>query len=103
MENHIVPVKNYVMVWLALMIGTVSTYLIAEFVDMGVWNIVVALLIAATKMSLVIYFFMHVKFDDKLTKLFVAGGFIWLFILISVTMVDYLSRYWQPYSNMFSR
>jgi len=101
MEHHIVPVKNYVLVWLALMIGTVSTYLIAEYVDIGVGNIIVALLIAATKMSLVIYFFMHVKFDDPLTKLFVAGGFIWLFILISITMVDYVTRNWLPITNLF--
>jgi cytochrome c oxidase subunit 4 len=101
MEHHIVPVKNYVLVWLALMIGTVSTYLIAEYVDIGVGNIIVALLIAATKMSLVIYFFMHVKFDDPLTKLFVAGGFIWLVILISITMVDYVTRNWLPITNLF--
>ncbi len=101
MENHIVPVRNYVLVWLALMVGTVSTYLIAEYVDIGVGNIIVALLIAATKMSLVIYFFMHVKFDDHLTKLFVAGGFIWLFILITITMVDYVTRNWLPITNLF--
>ncbi len=98
-EHHVVPVRTYVLIWLALMIGTVSTYLIAEFIDMGTWNIIVALLIAATKMSLVIIFFMHVKFDEPLTKLFVAGGFIWLFILISITMVDYVTRNWLPIAS----
>jgi len=101
MERHIVPVRTYVLIWLALMIGTVTTYLVAEYIDVGVWNIVIAMLIAGTKMSLVIYFFMHVEFDDALTKLFVAGGFIWLFILISITMIDYVTRNWLPITNLF--
>src|ERR1041384_3814522 len=97
MEGHsIVPVKNYVLVWPALVIGTISTYFIAEYVDIGFGNIIVALLIAGTKMTLVIYFFMHVKFDDALTRLFVAGGFFWLLILIFLTLADYISRAWSP-------
>jgi|SRR5579884_1478162 len=98
-EHHIVPVKNYVMVWLALVIGTISTYLIAEYVDIGAGNIVVALIIAFTKMSLVVYFFMHVKFNDTLTRLFVAGGFFWLLILIALTLGDYQSRGWLPINS----
>ena len=101
MEHHIVPVRTYVFVWLALIIGTISTYLIAEYVDIGPWNIVVALLIAGTKMSLVIYFFMHVKFNDTLTRLFVAGGFFWLLILILLTMADYGSRGWLPVTGLW--
>ena len=93
-EHHVVPVPTYVFVWLALVIGTISTYFVAEYVDIGPWNIVVALLIACTKMSLVIYFFMHVKFNDALTKLFVVGGFIFFIILIALTLADYKSRSW---------
>ena len=94
-QHHVVPVKTYVLVWLALVIGTISTYYVAEYVDIGPWNIVVALLIAITKMSLVIYFFMHVKFNDALTRLFVAGGFIFLIILLVLTLADYKSRGWS--------
>lgn len=93
-EHHVTPVKTYVLVWLALVVATISTYLVAEYVDIGRWNILVALLIAAGKMSLVIYFFMHVRFNDALTKLFVITGFIWLVILIVMTMTDYASRGW---------
>jgi cytochrome c oxidase subunit 4 len=93
-EHHVTPVKTYVLVWLALVVATISTYLVAEYVDIGRWNILVALLIAAGKMSLVIYFFMHVRFNDPLTKLFVITGFIWLVILIIMTMTDYVSRGW---------
>jgi cytochrome c oxidase subunit IV len=94
--HTIVPVRTYVLVWLVLVIGTILTYLVAEYVDIGPWNIVVALLIAGTKMSLVIYFFMHVKFDDPLTRLFVGAGFFWLLILIFMTLTDYFTRDWAP-------
>jgi cytochrome c oxidase subunit 4 len=99
--HTIVPVRTYVLVWLALVIGTISTYYIAEYVDIGVGNIVVALLIAGTKMTLVIYFFMHVKFDDPLTRLFVGAGFFWLLILIFMTLSDYFSRNWAPASSFW--
>jgi cytochrome c oxidase subunit 4 len=93
-EHQVVPVKTYVLVWLALVVLTITTYYVAEYVDIGRWNVLVALLIAGTKMSLVIYFFMHVRFNDPLTKLFVITGFIWLVILIVMTMTDYVSRGW---------
>lgn len=99
--HHIVSVRTYALVWLALMIGTISTYYIAEYVDIGPWNIVVALVIAGTKMSLVIYFFMHVKFDDPLTRLFVGAGFFWLIILIALTLSDYFTRNWAPISSFW--
>jgi len=76
--------------------------LVAEYVDMGPWNIVVALLIAGTKMSLVIYFFMHVKFDDALTRLFAAAGFIWLIILLVLTLSDYYTRDWSKIESFWT-
>ena len=100
--HHIVPTSTYVLVWLALVIGTITTYLVAEYVDIGPWNIVVALLIAGTKMSLVIYFFMHVKFDDPLTRLFVCAGFVWLIILLALTLSDYFTRNWAPIHSMWN-
>lgn len=97
--HTVVPVGTYVGIWLALVAGTILTYLVAEYVDIGPWNIVVALLIAGTKMTLVIYFFMHVKFDDPLTRLFVGAGFFWLLILLFMTLVDYVSRDWVTFSS----
>jgi cytochrome c oxidase subunit 4 len=92
MEHHVLPVRTYILVWLALIVGTFTTYYVAEYVDVGPWNIVIALLIAGTKTMLVIYYFMHVKFNDALTRLFVAGGFIFLLILIVLTLADYKTR-----------
>jgi cytochrome c oxidase subunit 4 len=52
---------------------------------------------AIIKATLVILFFMHVKYSSRLTKLWVVVGFIWLGILLSITMTDYLSRAWLVY------
>jgi cytochrome c oxidase subunit 4 len=91
--HHIVPVPVYVGVFLALIIGTVITTLVA-YVDLGPFNIVVALTIAVCKASLVILFFMHVKYSPKLTKLVVIAGVFWLVILLTMTESDLLTRTW---------
>lgn len=96
MSEHIVPKKTYYIIFFALMAGTALT-VAAAFVNLHNFNIVVALLIAGTKAYLVVMFFMHVKYSTKLTKLWVAVGFIWLFILLAVTMTDYLTRAWLTY------
>jgi cytochrome c oxidase subunit 4 len=57
---------------------------------------VVALAIAFFKMMLVIWFFMHVRTDNPLTKLFVCAGFFWMAILLALTLGDYFSRSWMP-------
>ena len=95
MSGHVAPKSMYVWVWLALVVGTVLTYLAAE-VDLGVLNNVVMLLIACTKASLVILFFMHVRWSSRLTWVVAASGFFWLLILVGLTMQDYLSRGWVP-------
>jgi len=55
-------------------------------------NIVAALTIAVVKMLLVILFFMHVRYSSRLTWIFVAAGFIWLLIMLDLTLSDYLTR-----------
>lgn len=93
MTHHIVPVRLYVLIFLALMVLTFTTVAIS-FIDLGEWNFVVAMLIAICKASLVIWFFMHVNQASALTKLFVGAGFFWMLILIALTLSDYLTRNW---------
>ena len=92
--HHIVPVKVYVAVWLALVVGTILTWQVA-LIDLGRLNVVVALTIAVCKASLVVLFFMHVKYSPKLTKLVVICGVFWLGILLTITESDLLTRTWM--------
>jgi cytochrome c oxidase subunit 4 len=91
MAAHIVPTKVYYGVFLALMVFTYVTYKIA-YIDLGGYNIVVALAIAIIKATLVILFFMHVKYSTTLTKAVVASGFFFFLILVFFTMSDLLTR-----------
>jgi cytochrome c oxidase subunit 4 len=67
----------------------------AAFVNLGSFNFPVAISIAITKATLVILFFMHVKYSSRLTKMIVAMSFFFLFILFGLTLTDYLSRGWH--------
>jgi cytochrome c oxidase subunit 4 len=93
MTSHIVPVKNYLYVFAALMALTVATYEVAK-VDLGGLNLLVAMAIAITKATLVVLIFMHVKYSTTLTKAVVASGFFFFLIMIFFTMNDLLTRGW---------
>jgi cytochrome c oxidase subunit IV len=85
----------YAVILAALVVGTCLTWGIA-FIDLGIWNPVVALTIAVIKAVLVILFFMHVYYSNKLTKITVAAGFFWLMIMITMSLSDYLTRTFLP-------
>ncbi len=93
MSEHIDSIKTYTLIFLALLALTFITSTVA-YIDLVPLNIVVALVIAVTKMLLVALFFMHVRYSTKLTKIVVAGGLLWLAILLLLTMADFVSRGW---------
>jgi cytochrome c oxidase subunit 4 len=94
MSGHpITSVRTYVFVFLALLVGTGLTYA-AAIQDFGIFNVVVALGIAVTKATLVIWFFMGVRFNTPLTKVVAISGFLWMLILFGLGISDYLSRPW---------
>src|SRR6516165_1520389 len=93
-QEHAHPTpKLYLVIIFTLMVLTVATWLIA-FLNLGIFNPVVALTIAVIKAVLVILFFMHVRYSSKLTMVTVGAGFFWLLIMITLSLSDYLSRHW---------
>lgn len=95
MTHQIVPVRTYVLVFLALIVLTITTVLVSA-IDLGEFNFIIAMTIAVTKASLVVWFFMHLNQSGSQTKLFVGAGFFWLAILLVFILSDYLSRGWLP-------
>lgn len=93
-EHHIVPLKIYFLIFFCLMIGTALT-VGAAYVELGWLNTPVALAIAICKASLVVLFFMHVRYNTPLMWVFAGAGFFWLLILFSLTLQDYMSRDWE--------
>jgi cytochrome c oxidase subunit 4 len=100
MTQHIVPTKLYIRVFAALLVLTALT-VAASFYDLGggrlhYANAIVALTIAVTKATLVVLYFMHVRWSSRLTWVFVGAGVFWLLILIVLTLSDVLTRQWIP-------
>jgi cytochrome c oxidase subunit 4 len=92
-EHHIVTPFQYSLVYITLLFFTALT-VVAAYVELGVFNPIVALAIASTKAVIVILFFMHVKYQSKLIKLTVGAGFFSFLILVTMTLSDYISRAW---------
>jgi cytochrome c oxidase subunit 4 len=93
MSEHIVQKKTYFAIFLTLMVLTVTTVWVAT-IDLGPFNIVAALVIAACKATLVLLIFMHVRYSPRIIALCIFAGILWLALLIGLTLTDYLSRSW---------
>ena len=93
MTEHPVSMKIYFGVFATLIVLTLVTIEVA-MIDLGKINTVAALTIAVCKATLVILYFMHVRYSSRLTWIVVGCGFFWLVIMIALTMSDYLSRAW---------
>jgi cytochrome c oxidase subunit 4 len=93
-EHHIVPKSVYFLVFFALIVLTWVTAIVST-VDLGALNIYVALSIAIFKASLVVLFFMHVKYGTRLTKMIVMAGLYWLLLLLFIAMSDLWTRTWM--------
>ncbi len=96
MSAHAADMKStYLKVLGVLFAGTVLT-VVAAHINFGSFNDVIALAIATAKATLVILFFMHVRYSDKLTSVFVVAGFVWLAILLLLLVTDFWARDWIP-------
>ena len=95
MSDHVSPVSLYITIFTALMVLTAVT-VGAAFVDLGQFNFLVAMLVAGFKASLVVWYFMHMKYQSHLTKLALAVGLFFLVILLGETMIDYASKDFTP-------
>jgi cytochrome c oxidase subunit 4 len=91
MSGHVSPKSVYYSIFAALMLFTALT-VFAAFVNLGSLNFPVALAIAVIKATLVVLFFMHVKYSSHLTKLVVVTSLFFLFILLGESFMDYATR-----------
>ena len=93
MSEHVVSRRTYYAIFITLMVLTAVTVWVATL-DLGRLNIVAALAIAVIKATLVLLYFMHLRHSPRLTWLIVSVAFVWLLILIGLTMSDELTRTW---------
>jgi cytochrome c oxidase subunit IV len=94
-----VPIRTYLITFVILMVLLILTVALS-FIDLGrSASLSLALLIASAKCLLILLFFMHLWQGTKLTRVFAAAGFLWLFILLVLTAGEYLTRNHPPGAN----
>src|SRR5687767_16000009 len=94
MSEHIVPIKVYVSIFAALMVGTALTVWAGMQDFPGSLNVIIALTIAVTKATLVVLYFMHVRYSSRLIWVVFASALFWLALLFALTLSDYWTRDW---------
>jgi cytochrome c oxidase subunit 4 len=93
MSEHVSSAKIYWIVWAALMTLMVLTAVLSKVPMPGELNTIIALAIAAVKATLVLLFFMHLKYESyKFSAVVFAAGLFWLILLFGLSMVDYATR-----------
>ena len=90
-QAHVLPLRVYIGVFLALLLGTAITTWVST-IDLGRMNDVVALVIAGVKAALVIAYFMHVRYASRLVWVFSIAGFVWLVLFFVLILADYKTR-----------
>ncbi len=87
----LVPRRTYFWVWIILLLLLLLNWGLAQ-IDLGRFNLVLSLVIPFVQMLLMLLYLMHARYNTPLTRVFVAAGFIWLVIMIDLTLSDYLTR-----------
>ena len=95
MVGHVVPQRLYILVFAAL-IGLTALTTGVAFIDLGQWNTLAALAIALCKASLVVLFFMHLRWSSGLLRITLLAAFVWFAILVTLTLSDEFTRQWTP-------
>lgn len=96
--EKVVEWKVYVWTCIALLALLALTWAIA-YVDLGPFNLIVALAVAIAKAIIIALFFMHIKGSSRLLHFAAVAGVIWLLFLISLTLGDYATRGWVPLNH----
>lgn len=91
--GHLVPIRTLVLTGLALLVLTVITVAV-RYVDVGEFNIWIALGVAIVKAALVVLIFMHLLWDRSFNSLMLVGSILFVVLLIAIAMTD--TRMYQP-------
>jgi cytochrome c oxidase subunit 4 len=91
-----VSVKKYAAVFGLLLLLALTTTLIG-FLDLGPFNMIIAITIAAAKASLIAAFFMQALYEGKMVRIILSGGVVWFLIMLTLTLGDYMTRGWLPF------
>jgi cytochrome c oxidase subunit IV len=86
--HHLIPIPVLLKVFGALVALTFITIVTAKFVNLGPLNLPLALLLAATKTTLVVMFFMALKYDNRVNTLVFSLGVVFVLVFLVFTLFD---------------
>jgi cytochrome c oxidase subunit IV len=86
-HHHVSPVWEFTTVFLILLFLTIMTYLVS-FAGLGPWSLPVAMVIATTKGTLVVLYFMHLKYEDRFYAFVFSVTILFVSIFFLVTLYD---------------
>lgn len=95
MSQHVVSVSVYGRVFIALLLLLGLTVAVA-LIEHPALGLAIALTIAGVKAVLIMLFFMHIRYDTPVVRLAAVAGFLWLALLVALSMSDLLTRHWSP-------
>jgi cytochrome c oxidase subunit IV len=95
MSGHVISKNIYFAIFGALLLLTGLTTGVA-YINLGSWNTPAALAIACVKATLVLLFFMHLRWSTQLNRVVWLSALLWLGLLIGILSIDFLSRTWTP-------
>ena len=98
MASQSVSVRTFLMTGTLLIVLTIISISVSFIPLESQWHVTIGLSIGAFKAAMVVLFFMQVVVSPRLTWVVIVASIVWLFILISLTLVDYLSRSLLPYA-----
>lgn len=84
---HVTPLWIYLATWGTLVVLTAITVAVS-YLNFGGWNLIIALLVATIKATVVAAMFMHLLHDHKFHTLILISGGLFLIIFVSFTMFD---------------
>lgn len=94
-EQPLIPIRTYTFVFVALLILAALTTVVA-YIDLGLFNTLIAMFIATGKMLLVALFFMHLRYKPGLSRVASIVGLFWLGLLVALSLTDTFTRNWTP-------
>lgn len=94
MNNQGHHISSDLLNWKVLLVLFILTTLsiLAVKIHLGAYTVALALLLASVKVTIVLSYFMHLKFENPLLRIMVGGVFLLFAIVIAITFIDYYFR-----------
>jgi cytochrome c oxidase subunit 4 len=93
--SAVISKKTYFIVWALLLVLLGATVGVA-YLQLGRFNVVIAVGIAVIKATIIVMYFMHVRYSPRLVWVFAGAGALWLGIMLALTIGDYQTRQYLP-------